>query len=155
MPAVRKGVGRKAPLDPGIEHGFRSGLEDKIADQLRAAGEPVMFETHRVPYTKPEKVHHYTPDFPLKNGIIIETKGRFVTADRQKHLFIKKQHPDLDIRFVFSRSKSTISKTSKTTYADWCEKNGFQYADKVIPPEWLKEPPNKASLKALAGMVKA
>ncbi|MQR02362.1 hypothetical protein [Glaciimonas soli] len=69
------------------------------------------------------------------------SKGRFLTADRQKHLLIKQQHPELDIRFVFSRSKTTISKTSKTTYGDWCLKYGFKYADKSIPDAWLKEKP--------------
>ncbi len=112
------------------------------------------YESHVVPYTKPEKVHKYTPDVILKNGIVVETKGRFVTADRQKHLFVKKQHPNLDIRFVFSRSKSTISKASATTYAMWCEKNGFQFADKSIPQAWLDERPNKASLTVLATMEK-
>lgn len=156
MPVVRKGVRRKAApaTDHGIENGYRSGLEDKVTDELRAKGVAFTYESHVVPYTKPEKVHKYTPDVVLPNGIVIETKGRFVTADRQKHLFVKKQHPDLDIRFVFSRSKSTISKTSDTTYAMWCEKNGFQFADKSIPDAWLKEPANKASLKVLATMEK-
>jgi hypothetical protein len=85
----------------------------------------------------PERKAKYTPDFVLPNGIIVETKGRFVVADRQKHLFVKAQHPELDIRFVFSNSKAKISKTSKTTYADWCTQHGFKYADKEIPNEWL------------------
>lgn len=89
-------------------------------------------------YSKPESHHRYTPDFPLR-PIIIETKGRFLSADRKKHELIKEQHPDLDIRFVFTRSATCISKTSKTTYADWCRKRGFQFADKVIPPDWIKE----------------
>ena len=67
------------------------------------------------------------------------TKGRFVLEDRKKHLLVKQQHPELDIRFVFSNSKNKINKKSKTTYADWCEKNGFKYADKVIPDEWFEE----------------
>jgi hypothetical protein len=71
--------------------------------------------------------------------LIIETKGRFVTEDRQKHLLIKAQHPELDIRFVFSNSRAKISKTSKTTYAAWCDKYGFKYADKRIPEAWLEE----------------
>jgi hypothetical protein len=71
--------------------------------------------------------------------MVIETKGRFVTADRQKHLLIKAQHPDRDIRFVFSNSKARISKTSATTYSAWCAKYGFKFADKRIPQEWLNE----------------
>lgn len=132
---------RKASAVPhGIVEGYRSGLEEKLAAQLSQAGVEVSYESMTIPYEKPASKHRYTPDFPLPNGIIIESKGRFVTADRQKHLLIKKQHPDLDIRFVFSTSKARISKTSKTTYGDWCRKNGFLFADKMIPEEWLKEP---------------
>jgi hypothetical protein len=62
-----------------------------------------------------------------------------MTADRQKHLMVKEQHPELDIRFVFSNSKSKLSKISQTTYGDWCIKHGFKYADKDIPMSWLNE----------------
>jgi hypothetical protein len=89
------------------------------------------------------------PDFVLPNGIIIETKGRFVTADRQKHILILEQHPHLDIRFVFSSSRTRISKKSRTTYATWCESHGFQYADRLIPEAWLRAPKNRASLRAI------
>ena len=118
--------------------GFRSGIEVKVAKQLEEAGIKVEYETTKIRYVQPETKHTYTPDFVLPNGIIIETKGRFVAADRKKHLLIQKQHPDLDIRFVFQRSQNTINKGSKTTYADWATKNGFLYADKEIPDEWLK-----------------
>jgi hypothetical protein len=124
----------------GIAQGYRSGLEEQIARQLEEAGIDAEYETTTIKYTVPEKDHKYTPDWVLPNGIIIESKGRFLTADRQKHLLVKKQHPELDIRFVFSRSKTTISKASKTTYSDWCTKNGFLFADKFIPHEWLREP---------------
>lgn len=130
--------GKVAPR--GIVEGYRSGLEETLAEQLRQAGIECAYESLVIPYEKPASKHKYTPDFPLPNGIIIESKGRFVTADRQKHLLIKKQHPELDIRFVFSNSRQRISKTSKTTYASWCEKNGFLYADKLIPQAWLDEP---------------
>lgn len=122
-----------------ISKGFRSGLEERIAQELTELGVGYTYEEEVIEYLKPARVSKYTPDFVLENGIIIETKGRFLTADRQKHLLVKKQHPDKDIRFVFSRSKTKISKQSKTTYADWCEKNGFLYADLTIPDEWLKE----------------
>jgi len=85
------------------------------------------------------EVRTYTPDFELPNGIIIESKGRFVAADRKKHLLVQRQFPELDIRFVFSNSKGKISKGSKTSYADWCDKHGYIYADKLIPEEWIKE----------------
>ena len=77
----------------------------------------------------------------------METKGILDTADRQKHLWVKQQHPHLDIRFVFSRARSRIAPRSDTTYADWCSKNGFLYADKTIPQKWLDEPTKATPIK--------
>lgn len=122
----------------GKKYGFRSGLEEKVGDQLKKLYGSVDYETQKIKYTLNE-VRTYTPDFKLPNGIIIETKGRFTPDDRKKHLLIKEQYPDLDIRFVFSNSNNKIRKGSKTSYADWCTKNGFLYTDKLIPEEWLKE----------------
>lgn len=119
---------------------YRSGLEDSIAAELARKGYVDIYETHVIRYEKPLQKARYTPDFVLPNGIVIETKGQFTTADRQKHKHIKAQHPHLDIRFVFSNSKNRISKKSKTTYAMWCEQYGFLYADKHVPAAWLEEP---------------
>ena len=127
-------------LQVGLKHGFRSGLEESFAAQLKAAGILFEYESFKIPFVEPSKNRNYTPDFKLPNGIIIETKGRFESCDRQKHLWVKAQHPELDIRFVFSNSKAKIAKRSQTTYADWCRKNGFQFADKTAPDAWLKEP---------------
>ena len=120
--AVKKVAGVKFSAtpkgqDPAIFHGYRSGLEEHVAAQLEAANYPFEFEKFSIPFTPPIKTRSYTPDFYLPNGIIVETKGRFMTADRQKQKEIKAEHPELDIRFVFSRATTPISKTSKTTYA--------------------------------------
>jgi len=122
-----------------IRHGWRSGLEEKVANALTEAGIPFTYEQTKVKYIKPASEHQYTPDFVLDNGIIIETKGLFTAIDRQKHMLVKRQHPHLDIRFVFSNSKARLSKSSRTTYAMWCVKNGYMYADKMIPEDWIKE----------------
>lgn len=98
-----------------------------------------MYENVKIKYVQPSKVRTYTPDFVLPNGIIIETKGRFTTADRQKHLMILEQYPELDIRFVFSNPNQKINKGSKTSYGMWCERHGFKYAKELIPKEWLRE----------------
>jgi hypothetical protein len=62
-----------------------------------------------------------------------------MTEDRKKHLLVKEQNPNLDIRFLFQNSKNKINKGSKTTYADWAIKNGFKFADKIVPDEWINE----------------
>jgi len=121
------------------QKGYRSGLEESVDTLLKQSGIDGQYEQHKVLYTVPVSYHEYTPDFRLPNGIFVETKGRFVLEDRKKHILIKQQHPELDIRFVFQNSKNKIRKGSPTTYADWCKKHGFLYADKTIPQEWLDE----------------
>ena len=124
--------------DVGIKYGFRSGLEVRVANELKAQGVSFTYEEQKINYIKPQRESTYTPDFVI-GTLIIETKGRFMVADRQKHILIKNQHPELDIRFVFSNPKQKISKSSKTTYAMWCEKHGFLYAKESIPKQWLNE----------------
>ena len=120
-----------------IKHGYRSGLEDDISEDLKQRGVAFGYETMKIKWVL-HRNKSYTPDFILPNGVIMESKGRFTTDDRMKHLEIKKQHPELDIRFVFSNSRAKIRKGSKTTLGMWADKNGFMYADKRIPEEWLK-----------------
>lgn len=119
---------------------FRSGLEKRTAAWLKLRKIKFEYEKLRLPYLVSE-TRTYTPDFQLANGIIVETKGRFLPSDRKKHLLIKEQHPHLDIRFVFSNPNAKIRKGSKTSYADWCDKHGFLYAQEVIPIEWTREEP--------------
>jgi hypothetical protein len=132
---ARKKFSKKAVA---AKYGFRSGLELDIDNALKEQGIDGEYEQHIINYVKPSTKHKYHPDFKLPNGIFVESKGRFLAADRKKHLLIKEQQPELDIRFVFSNSNTKIAKNSKTTYADWCRKYGFQFADKDIPEEWLR-----------------
>lgn len=154
-----KAGARKAPAKPktargrGIVYGYRSGLEELVSEQLTQSGVPFEYETYKIPFTPPIKTRHYTPDFTLPNGIVIETKGRFMTADRQKHRHIMAEHPDLDIRFVFSNANTRISKVSKTSYAKWCDDYGFLWATKVIPQEWLDEAPCPKRIAALEAVI--
>ena len=125
-----------------ISKGYRSGLEDITATCIAKAGVIVLFETDKIDYVVPARDAKYTPDFklPKKGGFFyIETKGIWSVQDRQKHLLIKEQYPDIDIRFVFSNQNAKLYKGSPTTYAAYCEKHGFQYAHKVIPDDWLEE----------------
>lgn len=132
---------------------YKSGLEDQVAEQLTSTNVPFKYEPSdgKIKYTVPAEVRSYTPDFYIttKSGktIIVETKGLWDSDDRKKHRLIKEQYPELDIRFVFHRSKTKLSKRSNTTYADICEGKGrgkfkglkWKYADKQIPIEWINE----------------
>jgi len=116
---------------------YRSWFEYELSKQLKGTG--AKYEKLVLPYCK---LHTYKPDWVLPNGIIIEAKGRFTSPDRAKHLLIKKQHPQLDIRFVFLYDNK-LYKTSKTRYSAWCESNGYKYNFVIIPKKWIEEPSKK------------
>jgi hypothetical protein len=117
---------------------YRSGLEKEVAAYLTAEQKQVRYEVLKIEW-EDLRYRTYTPDFVLDNGIIIETKGIFDSDDRRKHLEVRKQHPELDIRFVFSNAKAKLYKGAKSRYFDWCDKNEFMWAHRVIPEAWLKE----------------
>jgi len=121
-----------------IKHGYRSGLEHKLSIYLDELKYKYLYEKVKIEW-EDLSYRTYTPDFILNNGIIIETKGRFLAIDRRKHLAIKEQHPDLDIRFIFTNSRSKLRKGAKSSYGQWCDKYGFRYYDRIIPEDWLKE----------------
>ena len=129
-----------------IKYGYRSGLEHAISLYLKKLKHKYDYESIKIEW-EDLTYRTYTPDFILSNGIIIETKGRFLAADRKKHLCIKKQHPKLDIRFVFTNSNSRLYKGSRSTYGMWCTKHGFRYYDRIIPEDWLKEKGKNNHLK--------
>lgn len=117
---------------------YRSKFEVKVAADL--GKRKVDFQYEKVSFDYVPKIRNYTPDFYLpESKIYIETKGRLTTNDRVKHLLIKEQYPDLDIRFVFVNANNKISRTSKTTYANWCDRHKFLWAESLVPMEWLNE----------------
>ena len=116
---------------------FRSRFELHLAKGL--ADNKVKFEYESKKFLYVPKPRTYTPDFYLvESDIYIEAKGHLDKADRVKMALVKQQHKDLDIRFVFMNARNKIYKGSKTTYADWCLKHDFRWAEKSIPVEWFK-----------------
>jgi len=130
--------------------GYRSGLEVRNAKHLDDLGADYEYEPYRIPFVQPEQPRTYTPDYCLPNGIVIDTKGRWPTADRQKFKMLVEQHPDLDIRMVFSNPNAKIGKTSKTTYAMYATNLGMPFAKEFIPQSWVEEPVNQKSLDAIS-----
>lgn len=116
---------------------YKSRFEFDFATYLESKNINFEYEPKKFKYIPKERT--YTPDFYLVDyDMFIETKGHFVASDRSKHKLIAEQYPDLDLRFVFQDSKQRLNKKSKTTYANWCDKNNFQHANGVLPIKWLK-----------------
>ena len=114
---------------------FRSGLEEKVAALFDELGVIYEYESTKIPYVIQ---HNYTPDFLLTNGIYLETKGYWDANDRRKIKAVKQQHPEIDLRMVFQSPFNTISKRSKTTYAQYCDKLSIPWTSFTnIPIDWL------------------
>jgi hypothetical protein len=120
------------------KHEYKSNSEYEAAQQLHKHKIKFVYEKEKLPFEWRED-KNYIPDFFLPNGVILEVKGRFMPEDRKKHLFIKSQYPDLDIRFVFDNPYRKLYKGGKMTYADWCDKHGYMYCklNEGIPQSWL------------------
>ncbi len=122
---------------------YRSKFEGGFALNLKMRNVDFGYESEVINYIVPESKHKYTPDFIIDtlsgNKIYLEAKGYLDLSMRKKMVNVRNSNLDKDIRFVFQNSKVKISKGSKTSYADWCIKNNFQYCDKVIPLKWLEE----------------
>ena len=126
------------------KHGYKSGLELSVSEQITEAAYPLNYETETLNYTVPETKHKYTPDFVFtkRNGEImyVETKGRWTVADRKKMKHVLTSNPEIDIRMVFQNPNQRISKNSKTTYEAYANKLGITHvAKKQIPDVWLSE----------------
>lgn len=118
-------------------HPYKSRLEKKISVFLT---DPLsVYEKEKLKY---DVTHTYTPDFQIGPNKFIEGKGRFTSADRAKHLYIKEQHPDIQIFFVFGNPDNKLSRVSKTTYGEWASKHGYLWChvsdfNKSILKKWI------------------
>jgi hypothetical protein len=127
------------------ERNYRSKFEKTIGDYLGTRAE---YEPEKLYFVQPAKQRFYLPDFKTAGGVFIECKGKWDASDRAKHVWLREQHPDKRIIIVFQNSKVRLNKRSKTTYAEWADKNNLEWLDWSIDgiPEELIDA-NKESNK--------
>jgi hypothetical protein len=120
------------------EDGFKSNFEKEVFTYF---DKKLQYEPDKIHFTQPAVARTYLPDFKLKEGVYLETKGKLTVEDRKKHLWIKEQHPEITIIFLFMNSTNKLTRKSPTTYAMWAEDNDipwFCWRTK-IPPKNIKE----------------
>lgn len=120
---------------------LKNNLEKAVHKQLQAlwGKRNVLYEKEVFEYTVPEAKHKYTADFTrATGGIIVEAKGKWDATDRKKMLLIKEQFPLHSVYMYFQDANKKIRKGSKTSYADWCDKNGIKWTDlkRGLPKTW-------------------
>ena len=103
---------------------FRSGFEYDVSKQLQPYG--FSYEPWQVDYKIERK---YTPDFVYERGgrtYLIECKGYFRSGDTQKYRSIAKSLPwTSELIFVLMKPDQKVSKNTKNTMAQWCDKNSI------------------------------
>jgi hypothetical protein len=131
-------ISKRKARKEAIANGYRSKFELTFANKLKELGLKAEYESEKIHYIQPEKVRMYNPDWTIRKGIYIETKGRFTATDRAKMLFVIKSNPFITFYMIFQNSNVTLSKVSKTTYGQWCDKNGIEWADIKNITKWSK-----------------
>jgi hypothetical protein len=115
---------------------YRSAFEASVARDLEKRGIGFEYESENFEYAVP---HLYYPDFSLTfHSFAVEAKGYMPAADRKKLLAVKEAYPDLDLRLLFQRASTKLSRaTNSMTYGQWATRHGFTWAEGTIPEEWL------------------
>lgn len=116
---------------------FKSKLEEAAWKLLRKHFPSVKYEPSKYVYTQPARLRKYIPDFKLARNVYIEAKGKLDLATRQKMVWFKECNPELIIIFLFMNPDNKITKRSKTTYAQWAEKEGFLWLD--FRKDWISD----------------
>lgn len=116
--------------------GMKSIAEVRCAAWLERNNVPYDYEAER--WTYQYEPAHYTPDFTIQTqNFVIEVKGKMTPDIRKKMLAVKRCNPDRKVYMVFERSNNRIAPGSRTTYGEWCEKNGIQWSEHVPRGEWF------------------
>jgi len=90
-----------------------------------------------------DRIHHiYEPDFLVdtENGsFLIESKGFLSSSDRTKMIEVKKQNPEIEIKFIFKTVTPLIGFKKPKTNVQWAIENGFDYSvGTLINKNWFK-----------------
>lgn len=134
---------------------FRSKAEKICAEWLDKHGIKWEYEVEKLPFLSrvrsgecgtchAKEVYQrrlYIPDFYIPSGkFFIEVKGRLTRRDRGKMKDIHTQHPNVDIRMLFSKNNK-LERNINKRYVEWCEEIGYTHiAVGYVPPkEWFSE----------------
>ena len=125
---------------------FAKLCDMKSMGEVRCAADlhtkKIAYAYENVTFTYQYNPQKYTPDFELYGSkgekIYIEYKGKLDNMTRRKMLAVKTCNPDMVLHFVFEKASNKIRKGSKTTYAMWAEKHGFEWSEHYVKEEWIK-----------------
>ena len=129
--------GRKQAKIHAAMCGMRSMGEVYCATNMGVDEIEYEYETVKIEYQHEPQI--YTPDFVLKNGRVVEFKGKMTAETRKKMISIKRSNPDLWIGIVFQKANNKLSsRPNAKRYWQWAEANGFPWSEMRVPKAWSK-----------------
>jgi hypothetical protein len=114
---------------------LRSYEERIVQEALAGLSLPFQYECKKLDYVLRKK---YTPDFSV-DGVHVEVKGWWPPEDRAKLKAVRLGNPDDVLVVILVRPETKISKTSKTTYAEWCDKWGISWVPFNKDPDVIRQ----------------
>lgn len=137
---TKQKIGRKVVKNP-FEYKTYLAIKEVLPRKFT-----VEYEMEKLPYTID---HDYIPDFIITKSdgtkMYIETKGggrAWTPQVMQKMLAVRAAHPGIDIRIVFYRDGEFGNRRkdgSRKKQSEWATQNGFVFAIKDFPEDWLNE----------------
>lgn len=118
---------------------FKSKFEENVSAFYNIKEK---YELEKLPYILQNS---YLPDFKINDNVFVECKGFFKPSDRRKMLEVIKQYPKKKFILFFQDSTNLISKRSKSTYGDWCDKNNIEWFC------WKTKRPSKKIFNLITG----
>ena len=112
---------------------YRSALEEEVGADLVKLGHSAEYEPEKFEYVQHKK---YTPDFKV-GDFYVEVKGWFSPACRNKLRAVMKCHPELPLFVALQMPNQRLNSKSKTTVAQWCDKNRIKWCPTPIPADFL------------------
>ena len=103
---------------------LKSKFEKRFYDELVRRNLDFAYEADTLKYTL---ALYYKPDWKVRDGLFLETKGKFDYTERRKILAVHECNPDAEVRMVFMRNQK-LGKNSKMTYGEWCDKHGIKWS---------------------------
>ena len=112
----------------------RSKLEDEVEQALLIGASPL--NTSPTNLSTP-----FTGSIALtsKSDVYIEVKGWWPSSERMKFLSVIRNNPELRIFVALQRPNQRLNKASKTTLAQWCQKQGINWSPIPIPPDFIDQ----------------
>lgn len=120
---------------------YRSRFEAGFAGLLKHRRISFTYERETILYEVPRV---YLPDFKIRTAsgkeFFVELKGYFPSEDRSKLAEVKRAHPTLDLRLIFQRADTRLSKAARAwSYGQWATNHNFLWADGTLPDAWMEE----------------